>query len=773
MVLPYDNTDYSKSGDGAKTITELNDVILTELADNHILKYNSSNEKWENVVDETTGGAFTSLDDVVISSPKSNKDFILYDRGSGTYKNVPSNINNLKNVDIDNVENKEILKYNSTGAKWENVSNNVNDLTDMTIVNIADKEIIKYNSTTSKWENNLVHLNEIFDVVIDSVANGQVLKYNSSESKWKNAENIDTLNELSDVTLGPLAQNQFLKYDYSTSKFINNLANLSDLADTNMDSLLGGDILKYNDSTSKWETNDLILNNVNDVVISSVADNQVLKYDSTASKWKNEDDNLNNVNDVVISNVANNQVLKYDSSESKWKNQEEKTHSISELSDVEIGGIGNNHLLKYNNSNQRWENGRLSLGHLNNVTLTNPTAGDYLSYNGTKYVNVPAYTASNIDSDTADILGIDIGTELGGLHIAGTTITYIQPEPQEFVNLIENQSTVLSSLKSSKIEVLGDPYNTDLLLYNSVGINSKTQDTTSIVNLIVFSTTNKILLGTATYDMYVLSDMIFNNNTAISSRLADGTAKILMRIDSSDKFKIGESTAINLELGNASNTIQILSKVTDVIRGEINGSSASTYGEINLNGTGLAGVGGGVYNSIQLTSAKGFSNSQGEYHLHLEIDEINMRRGSNSHNMYLNFRGGSVIVNQNETVTSDDRIKFNEKIITNGLDIVRQLSPQIYDKKFPNQETVVEAGFIAQEVNAIEDLSFAVKQTGKEYVEGDPETNYYALDYKSIYTYAIASIKELDTIVTRQQQENDLLKLKLNEILTEMGRENI
>ncbi len=739
MVLPYDNTDYSKSEDGAKTITELNDVVITELADNHILKYNISNEKWENVIDETTGGAFTSLSDVAISAPKSDKDFILYDAPSGTYKNVPSNINNLKNVDIDSVQNNEILKYNSTGAKWENVTNNVNDLTDMSIVDIADKEIIKYNSTTSKWENNLVHLNEIFDVVIDSVANGQVLKYNSSESKWKNAENIDTLNELSDVTLGPLAQNQFLKYDYSTSKFINNLANLSDLADTNMDSLLGGDILKYNDSTSKWETNDLILNNVNDVVISS---------------------------------VANNQVLKYDSSDSKWKNQEEKTHSISELSDVTIDSIGNNNLLKYNNSNQKWENGRLSLGHLNNVTLTNPTAGDYLSFNGTKYVNVPAYTPSNIDSDTAETQGIDIGTQLGGLHIAGTTITYVQPETEGIVNIIQNQFTILSSLKSSTINVLGDPNNNDLLLGNSVGLNTKNFDNDTIVNLIVMTPNDIILLGQATYAMRVLSDTVFNNNTAISSRLADGTAKILMRIDSNDKFKIGESTAINLELGNASNTIQILSKVTDVIRGEINGSSASTYGEINLNATGLAG-GGGVYNSIQITSAKGFSNSQGEYHLHLEIDEINMRRGSNSHNMYLNFRGGSVIVNQNETVTSDDRIKFNEKIITNGLDIVRQLSPQIYDKKFPNQETVVEAGFIAQEVNAIEDLSFAVKRTGKEYIEGDPETNYYALDYKSIYTYAIASIKELDTIVTRQQQENDLLKLKLNEILTEMGRENI
>ena len=60
-------------------------------------------------------------------------------------------------------------------------------------------------------------------------------------------------------------------------------------------------------------------------------------------------------------------------------------------------------------------------------------------------------------------------------------------------------------------------------------------------------------------------------------------------------------------------------------------------------------------------------------------------------------------------------------------------------------------GFIAQEVIQIPDLSFAVIEGEKEYIEGDPNTKYHNLNYNSIFTYGIAGIKELDNIVSTQQ----------------------
>jgi len=52
MVLPYENENYGEVG--AKNISELLDVGLLSLTNGEVLKYNSSNEKWENGVETDT-----------------------------------------------------------------------------------------------------------------------------------------------------------------------------------------------------------------------------------------------------------------------------------------------------------------------------------------------------------------------------------------------------------------------------------------------------------------------------------------------------------------------------------------------------------------------------------------------------------------------------------------------------------------------------------------------------------------------------------------------
>lgn len=100
--------------------------------------------------------------------------------------------------------------------------------------------------------------------------------------------------------------------------------------------------------------------------------------------------------------------------------------------------------------------------------------------------------------------------------------------------------------------------------------------------------------------------------------------------------------------------------------------------------------------------------------------------------------------------TSDDRFKHNEKNIINGLEIIRQLEPQVYQKTTTfkgenyrgelNESYITEAGLIAQEVNVINDLSFTV-------ITGDTERPYYLL-YDNIFVYGLAGIKDLDKIVS-------------------------
>ena len=101
-------------------------------------------------------------------------------------------------------------------------------------------------------------------------------------------------------------------------------------------------------------------------------------------------------------------------------------------------------------------------------------------------------------------------------------------------------------------------------------------------------------------------------------------------------------------------------------------------------------------------------------------------------------------------LTSDDRYKHNERNINNGLEIIRQLQPQIYDKTSTfkeenyrgviNEPYTVEAGLIAQEVFAINDISYVVK-------EGNIIRPYY-LNYNDIFVYGLAGLKELDLRVS-------------------------
>ena len=118
-------------------------------------------------------------------------------------------------------------------------------------------------------------------------------------------------------------------------------------------------------------------------------------------------------------------------------------------------------------------------------------------------------------------------------------------------------------------------------------------------------------------------------------------------------------------------------------------------------------------------------------------------------------------------VTSDDRYKINEEVLNNGLESIRQLVPKRYLKTNKEYEAdytgnlqfgdkgILETGLIAQEVNNIENLSYLVKY--------DTINNKYSLCYNDLFVYNIEATKELDVIVTQQQ---DLIKNLLQRIET-------
>jgi hypothetical protein len=146
------------------------------------------------------------------------------------------------------------------------------------------------------------------------------------------------------------------------------------------------------------------------------------------------------------------------------------------------------------------------------------------------------------------------------------------------------------------------------------------------------------------------------------------------------------------------------------------------------------------------------------------------------------------IINQG---TSDDRLKHNEIIINNGLEIIRQLVPQKYQKTqelldenyngdLSGYNWIYESGLIAQDILNINDLSYTIH--GGDYIDesGNNIKHPYGVNYNDIHVYNIAAVKELDLLVQTQQteinslkNENNLIKSKLNELLSETGKSTI
>jgi len=129
-------------------------------------------------------------------------------------------------------------------------------------------------------------------------------------------------------------------------------------------------------------------------------------------------------------------------------------------------------------------------------------------------------------------------------------------------------------------------------------------------------------------------------------------------------------------------------------------------------------------------------------------------------------------------LTSDDRVKHNEEIITGAINAIQKITPKRYiktskiydhDHNFEldfngnpideNGELVphkIEAGVIAQEVLGVDELKFTV---GPELInESGDLTSLYSLDYNSLSVYAIAAIQEQQKMIEDLKQEIQQLK---------------
>ena len=127
----------------------------------------------------------------------------------------------------------------------------------------------------------------------------------------------------------------------------------------------------------------------------------------------------------------------------------------------------------------------------------------------------------------------------------------------------------------------------------------------------------------------------------------------------------------------------------------------------------------------------------------------------------------------NETFTnSDKRLKENNIDIINGIELIKKLKPQIYDKRNKlevdnNNYYIKESGFIAQDIEEVEELKHLINKPKN--IEKEP----YTMNYIGLIAYNIAATKELDNIVEQlkikiNSQENRIQELENKVLLQEI-----
>ncbi len=152
------------------------------------------------------------------------------------------------------------------------------------------------------------------------------------------------------------------------------------------------------------------------------------------------------------------------------------------------------------------------------------------------------------------------------------------------------------------------------------------------------------------------------------------------------------------------------------------------------------------------------------------------------------------LLGQSPYIYSDDRLKHNERDISNSLNIIKKLNPCTYDMTttFYDASYVGDisgrynhrGGFIAQEIKKIEEISFCC--IGEEY-DSSNNPRALAIDYNTIFTYNVAATQELDILVKnlsdnlltannrimQLENENNTIKTALNTLLASGGYNTI
>lgn len=386
------------------TIGDLSNVHNTAPNNGQILKWSTSNSRWEPSSDVTT-------------------------------------VELLTDTTITSVSNNEILKYNSSASKWVNTDTNnlmaMNQLSDVDTSSIAPGNYLAWNGanfvptspavaianhTISATSPGTITVNTTDPSATTTLATLTLAGVDASATTLitftMDMPTVNPVNTplrfyvLKSVEGEPYGWSQSFTWNGSsgnkagaihkveTSGYQGNTYTFSIADNSNMGST---GAVEYKIAVARMTAGTV------DITVSDV--------NASAIEFRtNLIDTLNELTDVNTSGVSTNQILQYNGS--TWT---PTNHTVSTLTDTTIGSLTTNQILKYNGS--AWVNsdatGLMSLNDLSDVTTTGVATNKILKYNGSAWV----IADDNYEDGIVDIVE-DTTPQLGGsLDVNGNAIT--------------------------------------------------------------------------------------------------------------------------------------------------------------------------------------------------------------------------------------------------------------------------------------------------------------------------------------------------------------
>ena len=454
------------------------------------------------------------------------------------------------------------------------------------------------------------------------------------------------------------------------------------------------------------------------------------------------------------------------------KDVDQDTYIIAESS----AGVDNDDLQFYTAGVQRLEisnTGDFSLN-ANNVFINSANS---LDLSATTIISIsPEIKTNKIYANTFDgTFGYFANIVTNGINATGLITSYGGINVYGGMNLQNKDITSVNRITANTFS--GGTYSSGSI-NGSVTIGSRTA---TDINTAITNNANAISANTGN---------ITNNTNAISANIGNIT---------------NNTNAIFANTGNITNNANAISANTVNITNNANAISANTVnitnnandiGSIANNIASIQGRQDTLFGFESGTYAPYSSNYVGTHSVNnritggleiigsaLYVSATVASSHSGSYGIPISIFSFGGILSAGVYSHSDDRLKHNEQDITNGLDIIRQLKPQVYNKTLYRKSAhfngvltddhYIEAGLIAQDILNINDLSYCL--WGGDYTDssGVFHEETYGLKYDNIYAYNIAATKELDEEVQKLKKENKIFKSTLNSLLLDLGIEPV